>query len=50
MECKRCPYRKICSELPEDMSCEDVRQYANDGKDAVGGLTEKEDGTHEDPD
>ena len=28
MDCKRCPYRQICRELPEDMSCEDVRRYA----------------------
>ena len=32
MDGKRCPYRQICRELPEDMSCEDVRRYANDGK------------------
>ena len=32
MDCKHCPYRKICKELPEDMSCEDVQRYAQVGQ------------------
>jgi hypothetical protein len=24
MECKKCPYKRECKELPDDLSCEDV--------------------------
>lgn len=30
-ECKKCEYRKLCRELPKDLSCDDVKRIANCG-------------------
>lgn len=30
-KCKKCEYRKLCRELPKDLSCDDVKRIANCG-------------------
>ena len=30
--CDRCPYKQLCRELPQDMSCEDVQKYAEESE------------------
>jgi rubrerythrin len=32
MDCYKCPYKRLCNELPSGMSCEDVLNYARDGE------------------
>lgn len=32
MDCYKCPYKQLCHDLPSDMSCDDVLNYARDGK------------------
>lgn len=27
-ECKKCKYRKLCRELPKDLSCDEVKRIA----------------------
>ena len=28
MDCYKCPYKQLCHDLPMDMSCDDVQNYA----------------------
>lgn len=39
MDCYKCPYKQLCHDLPSDMSCDDVLNYARDGE-----KTEESDG------
>lgn len=32
MDCYKCPYKQLCHDLPSDMSCDDVLNYARDGE------------------
>lgn len=41
-ECRKCEYRKMCNELPIDLSCDDVKHIANCGAKMDG--KEKENG------
>lgn len=32
MGCDKCDFAELCEILPEDMSCEDIRRYAEVGE------------------
>lgn len=32
MDCYKCPYKRLCHDLPMDLSCDDVQNIARDGE------------------
>lgn len=32
MDCYKCPYKRLCLDLPSDLSCDDVLNIAREGE------------------